>query len=420
MKHLNLIVIIFLFSCTKEVRVIKESSSNPATTQPVVTTPPIVILPTKLVFIVSSLDSISNTNKNSSWYQTNKSFDELFNHMNTPFRGFQSTSNGFVPFSIANTANYWNDYGTYLYYDFNKDGKKDVWSYSYKSPWPTNQKGLSVYSEYNNDKILHIHEGLTQVRKSVITDLDNDGFKDIVMFSHGYDAQPFPGDSIGIFYPKDLKYQYLSDEIGFYHSGAVGDINNDGLVDIIGYGFKDGKGINRPTIYINNGNRKFTLSKTNTINFSQTDGYMTMELYDIDNDNFLDMILGNGGVIKIIKNKNGIFDVSTAKTINNDGMPLSFIFYDFNKDGIVDILANNTYDYNGYNLKLYISNGSDYIEETDKYFSKIKNTSSRTWIKWIRMFDVDKDGDLDIVGDGLYGTFINQKMEWINFEGKFN
>jgi hypothetical protein len=36
------------------------------------------------------------------------------------------------------------------------------------------------------------------------------------------------------------------------------------------------------------------------------------------------------------------------------------------------------------------------------------------------MFDVDKDGDLDIVGDGLYGTFINQKMEWINFEGKFN
>lgn len=420
MKHLNLIVIIFLFSCTKEVRVIKESSSNPVTTQPVVTTPPIVILPTKLVFIVSSLDSISNTNKNSSWYQTNKSFDELFNHMNTPFRGFQSTSNGFVPFSIANTANYWNDYGTYLYYDFNKDGKKDVWSYSYKSPWPTNQKGLSVYSEYNNDKILHIHEGLTQVRKSVITDLDNDGFKDIVMFSHGYDAQPFPGDSIGIFYPKDLKYQYLSDEIGFYHSGAVGDINNDGLVDIIGYGFKDGKGINRPTIYINNGNRNFTLSKTNTINFSQTDGYMTMELYDIDNDSFLDMILGNGGVIKIIKNKNGIFDMSTAKTINNDGMPLSFIFYDFNKDGIVDILTNNTYDYNGYNLKLYVSNGNDYIEDTEKYFSKTKNTSSRTWIKWIRMFDVDKDGDLDIVGDGLYGTLINQKIEWINFEGKFN
>jgi hypothetical protein len=132
------------------------------------------------------------------------------------------------------------------------------------------------------------------------------------------------------------------------------------------------------------------------------------------------MILGNGGVIKIIKNKNGIFDVSTAKTINNDGMPLSFIFYDFNKDGIVDILTNNTYDYNGYNLKLYISNGNDYIEDTEKYFSKTKNTSSRTWIKWIRMFDVDKDGDLDIVGDGLYGTFINQKMEWINSDGKFN
>lgn len=409
MKYIIYTLVFINLSCGKEVA--KTVNYNNPQTPPTVVIPPVINQASEK-FLVSSLDSISNTNKNSSWYQTNKSFDELFNHMNTPFRGFQSTSNGFIPFSISNTANYWNDIGTYLYYDFNKDGKKDVWSYSYKSPWPTNQKGLSVYSEYNNDKILNIHEGLTQIRKSVITDLDNDGFKDIVMFSHGYDAQPFPGDSIGIFYPKDLKYQYLSDEIGFYHSGAVGDINNDGLVDIIGYGFKDGKGINRPTIYINKGNRNFTLSKTNIINFSQTDGYMTMELYDIDNDGYLDMILGNGGVIKIIKNNNGVFDINTAKTINNDGMPLSFIFYDFNKDGKVDILTTNTYIYNGYNLKLHINNGSNFIDQTSTYFDNFDNKDNGTWIKWIRMFDIDKDGDLDIVGDGLYGSLLNKTIYW--------
>ena len=416
MKNLILTFgVLLLIGCTKNIE--QPKSPSPINQIPVDNT--VTQLPN--VYLISSLDSVSNINKNSSWYQTNRGFDELFNHKNTPFFGFQSTASGFIPFSIANTANYWNDYGTYLYYDFNKDGKKDIWSYSYKAPWPTNQKGLSIYSEYNNDKILHINEGLTQVRKSVITDLDNDGFKDIVMFSHGYDAQPFPGDSIGLFYPKDLKYQYLSDEIGFYHSGAVGDINNDGLVDIIGYGFKDSKGINRPTIYINNGNKKFTLSKTNTINFSQTDGYMTMELYDIDNDGYLDMILGNGGVIKIIKNKNGIFDASTAKTINNDGMPLSFIFYDFNKDGNVDILTTNTYVYNGYNIKLYINEKETFTDQTSKYFDVTTNNNSGTWIKWIRLFDYDKDGDLDVVGDGLYGSSIlNNIIHWKNEKGIFN
>jgi hypothetical protein len=420
MKYLNLILILFLFSCTKEVPRTSKMWNNTIVTPPVVI-PPIVISPTKLVFVVSSLDSISNINKNSSWYQTNKAFDELFNHINTPFRGFQSTSNGYVPFSIAKTANYWNDYGMYFYYDFNKDGKKDVWSYSYKAPWPSNQKGLSIFSEYVKDPLsLNVEPSLTSVRKAVISDVNNDGYKEIIMFSQGYDANPFPGDSIGIFYPKDNKYRYLSQDIGFFHGGAVGDINNDGLSDIVTFGLPHSDN-NIPTIYLNEGNGNFLKSNSNYINFpfDGRGGYPTIELYDIDNDGFLDMILGSTGTIKIIKNTNGVFNYNDVISIKTNGLPLSFIFYDFNKDNKVDILSTNTYDYQGYNINLYNSNNNNFNDETLNYFDAVEERSQYTWIKLIRFFDYDKDGDLDVVGDGLFGALDNKKIHWNNNEGKF-
>ncbi len=416
MKLYHLLLLTFLFSCSKDVKFTNQSNTTP---QIPVYIPPSQNTQTPNIHLVSSLDSISTINKTSSWYLTNRSFDELYQIRNSQFWGFQSTTNGYVSFQTNRIADYWNDLGTYIYTDLNGDGSKDLWSYYYKSPWPTNSKGLCLFTELKNGSN-NFHVGLTQIRKAVVSDLDNDGKKDIVLFSHGYDKQPFPGDSIGIFYSNDLSYQYLSDEVGFFHAGAVGDINNDGLVDIVGYGVGGTAKLSTPTVYLNQGNRKFKLSKTNTINFNMNDGYMSMELYDIDSDGYLDMILGNGGMIKIIKNKNGVFDMQSAKTVQNDGMPLSFIFYDFNKDGEVDILTTNTYVYNGFNIKLYINEKENFTDQTTKYFDVTTNNSSGTWIKWVRLFDYDKDGDLDVVGDGLYGGILNNTIHWKNNKGTFN
>jgi hypothetical protein len=112
--------------------------------------------------------------------------------------------------------------------------------------------------------------------------------------------------------------------------------------------------------------------------------------------------------------------MQSAKTVQNDGMPLSFIFYDFNKDGQVDILTTNTYVYNGFNIKLYINDKENFIDQTTKYFDTTTNNNSGTWIKWIRLFDYDKDGDLDVVGDGLYGSILNNTIHWKNNKGTFN
>ena len=414
MKYLNLIVVIFFFSCSKEVQV---------TTKTLVITPITPPLKVNIINSVESLDSITNVNKGSSWYQTNKSFDELLDITKTPFNGLNNNSGVFSPYVFSSTtvADYWNDRGMYFYYDFNKDGKKDVWTYNFKSPWPSNQKGISVFSEYiKNNSSLNVEISLSSVRKAVISDLNNDGYKEIIMFSQGYDAPPFPGDSIGIFYPKDNKYEYLSQDIGFFHGGAVGDINNDGLSDIVTFGLPHDKN-NIPTIYLNKGNGKFSKSNLNHTNFplDGRGGYPTIELYDIDNNGFLDMVLGSTSIIKIIKNTNGVFDYNNVISIKTNGLPLSFIFYDFNKDNKVDILSTNTYDYQGYNLNLYNSDNNDFNDETLKYFDVVEERSQYTWIKLIRLFDYDKDGDLDVVGDGLFGSLLNKKIHWNNNEGKF-
>lgn len=414
MKYINIFTIfLILMSCKKEVAVVEKIESK----QPVVTTP------INIVYSVQSLDSLSDVNKNSSWYQTNNSFNELLDITKTPFNGLNNNSGTFTTYvnNPITVADYWNDHGIYFYYDFNKDGFKDVWCYNFKSPWPSNQKGLSIFSEYvKNTNSFNVELSLTSVRKAVISDLDNDGFKDIVMFSQGYDAPPFPGDSIGIFYPKDNKYQYLSDDIGFFHGGAVGDIDNDGLSDIVSFGLPNDMN-NTPTVYLNKGNRKFSKSNINYKNFPTNGGggYPTIELFDVDNNGFLDMVLGQSNEIKIIKNTNGIFDMNNIIKIQTNGLPLSFIFYDFNKDGKVDILTTNTYDYQGYNLNLYCSVDNNFKDESSNYFDVISYKSRNTWIKLLRLFDIDRDGDLDVVGDGLFGDLEKGKIHWKNDEGKF-
>jgi hypothetical protein len=105
--------------------------------------------------------------------------------------------------------------------------------------------------------------------------------------------------------------------------------------------------------------------------------------------------------------------------ITTDGLPTSFIFYDFNKDKKIDILSINTYNYQGYSINLHVNNGKNYVDETDKYFDVKSHQSKYTWIKWLRMFDYDKDGDFDIVGDGTYGFLENKKIHWKNNDGKF-
>ena len=77
-------------------------------------------------------------------------------------------------------------------------------------------------------------------------------------------------------------------------------------------------------------------------------------------------------------------------------------------------------NYNGYKLYAFIQiDNSNFSDKTNEYFNEYEENSNRTWIKWLRFFDHDKDGDVDIVGDGLYGSLLNKKIWWENTSNKF-
>ena len=357
-------------------------------------------------------ENLSSINKTTSWYRNTQSFDKLFPLMHGLPNEYWKKVWGFQI-----------DLGGYVYTDLNNDNKKDLFVYFHKSPWPTNEIGLNLFVEYEkNEYNLDIQNGLTQIRKLALSDLNKDGMDEIVCFSSGYDKDPWPGDSIQIFYPKDKTYKYLSEDIGYFHTGATGDINNDGLIDILAFSGYSNNIKTHATCYLNKGNNQFELKndifKSVKIGF---DNFYTMELFDINNDGWLDMLLGGNDTFSILYNNRGIFENRVDLKIGSNETNLDIGFLDLNKDGKMDLILNSTLiNYNGYKLYAFIqTDNSNFSNNTNEYFNEFEDNSNGTWIKWLRFFDYDKDGDIDIVGDGLYGNLLNKKIWWENTSNKF-
>ena len=86
---------------------------------------------------------------------------------------------------------------------------------------------------------------------------------------------------------------------------------------------------------------------------------------------------------------------------------------DLDGDGIRDVVLNRTSldpFYQGYFIQ--IVSGGDGRRFTDETRSKMRggNDPDATWILWLRLEDIDKDGDLDILSDGPRPTILS----WVN------
>ncbi len=165
--------------------------------------------------------------------------------------------------------------------------------------------------------------------------------------------QLLTAENTGINFRNDLEstdnfnvYNYRN----FYNGGgvAIGDINNDGLVDIyLTANLKENK------LYLNKGNFKFE-DITKKANVGGTKAWATgVAMVDINADGFLDIYVCNSGDVKgdnkqnefFINNGDNTF-TEKAETLGlaDKGFSTHASFFDYDKDGDLDVyLLNNSY-----------------------------------------------------------------------------
>lgn len=161
------------------------------------------------------------------------------------------------------------------------------------------------------------------------------------------------GSETGISFSNDLAYDKdfnIYTYRNFYNGGgvALGDVNNDGLVDIY---FTANMKPNK--LYLNKGDFQFE-DVTEIAGVAGTKAWATgVAMVDVNADGWLDIYVCNSGDIEgdnkqnelFINNQNGTFsEQAAAYGIADRGLSTHGVFFDYDRDGDLDLyLLNNSF-----------------------------------------------------------------------------
>ncbi len=176
---------------------------------------------------------------------------------------------------------------------------------------------------------------------SSCTNNDNNLFQELSSFQTGID---FRND---LLYDENFNiFNYRN----YYNGGGVGlgDINNDGLIDIY---FNSNLEENK--LYLNKGNFNFE-DITEIAGIAGTKSWSTgVSLVDINADGFLDIYVSNSGDIKGDNKQNELFinngnltftEMASDYGLDDTGYSTHAAFFDYDRDGDLDCyLLNNSY-----------------------------------------------------------------------------
>lgn len=182
------------------------------------------------------------------------------------------------------------------------------------------------------------------------------------------------------------------------------DVNKDGHVDLVvasGGNEYYGEDANLlPRVYLNDGNAKFARLENA---FDKV--YITASCVvpnDFNNDGFTDLFIGGRAVpweygqiprSYLLQNDGtGKFKdvtVSRARELANAGIVTSAVWCDLDKDGDKDLLVSLEWG------------GIDAYINTNSVFSKKKLINKNGWWNFILPYDIDRDGDIDVVAGNL-------------------
>ena len=328
--------------------------------------------------------------------------------------------------------------------DFNSDGVLDIFvtrvNFEEWQFYPVNIKGSPVsvligngkggFSDKTNE---YIENALFRSygAGSLIADFNNDSRSDVLLIQNGTDRHT-PGWQNDILISSLLTKKLIPSTnllptiIQYNHRGATGDVNGDGLLDIIVNAFDYTRENITDQIYIQQTNGSFRNSPElipiqyikDWRNINVPISNLSSKLIDLNLDGNLDLILGSWAagsdkpeiLSKVLLN-NGKGDFTKIPPINLPSsaiLPIDYGFLDFqpidlNGDNYPDIINTGLLGYHGPYIQTLINNkGQSFTDETDARFPQNLNfkISGNYNYNDIQVADFNRDGYPDIVGQG--------------------
>ncbi len=252
--------------------------------------------------------------------------------------------------------------------------------------------------------------GLVHPRKALTGDFNSDGVMDAFVIGHGYDQPPFPGEAPYVMLSTGSGFVLgsgLDGYVGFQHGGASADIDADGDIDIFVADTSES------FFLINDGLGSFTKDTSRLDGLNESPLY-TAELVDVDSDGYIDLLVAgqepDGFSSKVLwGDRTGFYSVSKSTelpAVANNGTVIDIDVSDIDRDGDKDVVLNRTGDgagsleaYQGYYIQIIENSGSRSFLDITAQNLVAGSSSSEIWFDWIRLWDINEDGHVDIVVD---------------------
>jgi len=296
--------------------------------------------------------------------------------------------------------------------DFNNDGYYDILFAPVGSDEVETRIPIEIYlNEGDNEtftiaptSLISNNIGLITARKTIIGDFNGDGKPDVFFADHGIHTG-WPGGIPGLLLSNNDGYNFELTDLprGFYHTTTSGDIDNDGDLDIYIPALENSNSVMSYSFLINDGLGNFVIR--NDID-NRDFVSVTSELYDINNDGFLDLIIGTGSTR--IFYGDGVSFLSKPYIELNEEVGTwevyDFGFYDLDEDGYDDIIVSfANWQTNEFKIRIFKQNSDNsFIEKTSDWIEN--NSGQGHSLVWIRVQDIDNNGFVDIIENDKGGS----------------
>lgn len=220
--------------------------------------------------------------------------------------------------------------------DFNGDGILDMVTGGTTGAGGTSTIRLGV-GDGTFGALNSVSHGVQAIDEVSLGDLNNDGFLDIVTIDtnrSGY-ASVRLGNGNGTF---GTTTSFDTGLFGGWGGVSLGDLNGDGILDLVSGGV--GGGVGRTVVQLGKGNGTFDAA---TSYLSEGSFTMDVTLADMNGDGNLDMIsagyLGADGYTTIrLGNGNGTFGSATSY-LSDSNRSYGVVTGDINGDGVIDVIT---------------------------------------------------------------------------------